>query len=98
VDEDGRPLFTMGRWGTAVNAVAVVYQLGMVVNLLWPRAVIYDLTGETWWLQWSALLFVGLTLLIGAGYFGLRRLHATIDLAHVPHTAAISPGLDAEPA
>jgi urea carboxylase system permease len=97
VDEDGRPLFTIGKWGTAVNAVAVVYQLGMIVNLLWPRAVIYDLTGETWWLQWSALLFVGLTLLIGAGYFGLRRLHVTIDLVHLPHTAATSDRLDAKP-
>ena len=66
VAEDGRPLFSLGRFGIAVNAVAVVYQVVMVVNLVWPRAAIYDLTGGTWWLQWSALLFIGLTLLIGA--------------------------------
>lgn len=86
-DEDGKPLFSLGRWGVVVNAVAVAYQAGMVVNLLWPRTVIYDLTGHTWWLQWCALLFVGVTLAVGAAYFWLRRLHSSIDLVHVPHTA-----------
>jgi urea carboxylase system permease len=66
VDEDGRPLFSLGRFGIAVNVVAVVYQVVMVVNLVWPRAAIYDLTGGTWWLRWSALLFIGMTLVIGA--------------------------------
>jgi antibiotic biosynthesis monooxygenase (ABM) superfamily enzyme len=66
VAEDGRPLFSLGRFGIAVNVVAVVYQVVMVVNLVWPRAAIYDLTGGTWWLQWSALLFILLTLVVGA--------------------------------
>ena len=66
VDEDGRPLFSLGQAGIAVNAVAIAYQVVMVVNLAWPRAAIYDLTGSTWWLQWSALLFIGLTLVVGA--------------------------------
>lgn len=65
VDEEGRPLFTLGRWGIAVNAAAVLYQVLFVVNLAWPRAEIYDLTGHTWWLRWSALLFIGLTLVVG---------------------------------
>ena len=91
VDEDGKPLFSMGRWGTAVNVVAVVFQAIMIVNLLWPRAVIYDLSGDTWWLQWSALLFVGITVMLGAIYFAARQLHTKIDLVHVPHTAALMP-------
>ncbi|MCW2508701.1 MAG: amino acid permease-associated region [Modestobacter sp.] len=66
VAEDGRPLFSLGRFGIAVNVVAVGYQVVMVVNLVWPRAAIYDLTGGTWWLQWSALLFILLTLVVGA--------------------------------
>ena len=37
----------------------------MIVNLAWPRPEIYDLTGETWWLQWSAVLFIGATLVVG---------------------------------
>jgi urea carboxylase system permease len=65
VAEDGEPLFSLGRWGTPVTVVAVLYQAGMVVNLLWPRAAVYDLTGHTWWLQWSALLFLGLILVLG---------------------------------
>jgi urea carboxylase system permease len=86
VDERGRPLFTLGRWGTVVTALAVLYQAGMTVNLLWPRAEIYDLTGGTWWLRWSALLFIGLSLAAGAAYFTARRLHRRIELRPVPHT------------
>ncbi|HEX8498336.1 MAG TPA: amino acid permease [Actinomycetales bacterium] len=65
-DETGSPLFSLGRRGIAVNALAVAFQIGMIVNLAWPRPGIYDLTGETWWLQWSALLFITATLVVGA--------------------------------
>jgi urea carboxylase system permease len=74
VAEDGRPLFSLGRWGIPVNVVAVAYQVGMVVNLAWPRAAVYDLTGGTWWLQWSALLFIGLTLAVGAAVHWRNRV------------------------
>jgi urea carboxylase system permease len=91
-DEHGKPLFSIGRWGILVNALAVVYQAIMAINLMWPRVFIYDLTPDgTWWLQWSASLFVGFTLLLGAGYFIVRQLHTRIDLVHVPHTAALAP-------
>ncbi|MGW7256515.1 amino acid permease [Streptomyces sp. NPDC054834] len=86
IDETGRHLFSMGPWGIAVNAAAVLYQAGMTLNLIWPRAEIYDLTGGTWWLRWSALLFIGLSLAVGAAYFVARRLHRRIELRHVPHT------------
>jgi urea carboxylase system permease len=86
VDEFGKPQFSLGRWGVAVNVIAVIYQAGMAINLIWPRPEIYDLTGETWWLQWSALLFISLTLVVGAAYFAVRRLHRSIELTHVPHT------------
>jgi hypothetical protein len=95
VDETGRPLFSLGRWGVAVNGVAVLYQAGMTVNLIWPRAEIYDLTGGTWWLRWSALLCIGLGLAAGAAYFLARRLHRRIELRHVPHTHT-EPPLGAE--
>jgi urea carboxylase system permease len=86
IAEDGTPQFSLGKWGIAVNSIAVTYQVAMVVNLMWPRPQIYDLTGHTWWLKWSALLFIGISLLVGAGYFLSKRLHLRIDLAHVPHT------------
>lgn len=95
VDESGRPLFSLGRWGLAVNTLAVLYQACMTVNLIWPRTEIYDLTGGTWWLRWSALLFIGLSLAAGAAYFLTRRLHRRIKLRHVPHTHTKSP-LEAE--
>jgi len=66
VDEDGKPLFSLGKAGIAINVVAIVYQIGMVINLAWPRSEIYDLEGRGWWLQWSALLFIGLTIAVGA--------------------------------
>ncbi|MFS8102641.1 amino acid permease [Lentzea alba] len=88
VDEQGKPLFSLGAWGLPLNALAVVYQIGMAVNLLWPRPEIYDLTGETWWLRWSALLVVALSLASGAGYLLFKhRLHGRIELRHVPHSA-----------
>ncbi len=59
----------------------------MAVNLLWPRPEIYDLTGETWWLRWSALLVIAISLVAGAAYlFFKHRLHGRIELRHVPHT------------
>ena len=30
--------FTMGKWGMPVNIVAVVWGVGMALNLAWPRA------------------------------------------------------------
>lgn len=87
VDEDGKPQFRLGAWGIPLNVLAVVYQIGMAINLLWPRAEIYDLTGQTWWLRWSALLFVAVSLAAGAGYLIYKhRVHGLIELRHVPHT------------
>jgi urea carboxylase system permease len=88
IDENGKPLFSLGRWGIPVNVIAVVYQIGMVVNLVWPRAEIYDLTGETWWLQWSALLFIGATLVVGfLVHRHARTRHGAISLGHLPASA-----------
>lgn len=90
VDEDGKPLFTLGRWGIPLNALAVLFQVALAINLIWPRAEIYDVTGESWWLQYSAILFIGGTLLIGWGYYAWRhRSHGPIMLLHVPTTASV---------
>jgi amino acid transporter len=82
IDEQGRPLFSLGRWAIGVNAVAVLYQVAAVVNLAWPRASVYDLTGHTWWLQWSAVLFIALTAVIGyLVHLRLRAGAATLEAA-----------------
>lgn len=79
VDEEGKPLFSMGRWALPVNVAAVIYQAFMVVNLAWPRTAVFDLTGHTWWLQWCAVLFIALALAVGV----LVRRHLA------PHTALV---------
>jgi urea carboxylase system permease len=73
-DEHGKPLFSLGRWAIPLNALAVLYQVVAVVNLAWPRASVYDLTGHTWWLQWSAVLFIAITA--GVGVLVHLRLRA----------------------
>jgi urea carboxylase system permease len=62
----GRPLFTLGRWGLPVNAVAVGYGLLMAVNLAWPRAVVFDPVGGHWYLRWFAELFLAGAIAVGA--------------------------------
>jgi amino acid transporter len=90
VDESGKRTFTLGRWGVPLNIAAVVYQVGMIVNLAWPRPEIYDLTGKTWWLQWSAVLFIGITLAVGfLVHLRNRSRDGAIELSHLPATAEI---------
>jgi urea carboxylase system permease len=92
-DEQGKPLFGLGRWGIPVNVVAVVYQVLAVVNLAWPRKSVYDLTGHTWWLQWSAPLFIGIVVVLGV------LVHRVLRAGSVSITSAVQPpALAEEPA
>jgi urea carboxylase system permease len=68
VDETGKPLFSLGRWGVPINAIALLYGLFMTVNLAWPRAAVYDPAGGHWYFQWFTVLFLTATVLAGAGY------------------------------
>jgi urea carboxylase system permease len=85
-DETGRPLFSLGRWGIPINVAAVVYQLIAVVNLAWPRKSVYDLTGHTWWLQWSAIGFIAISLAVGA-LVHLRLRRGTVPIPAVTEAA-----------
>ena len=58
-------LFSLGRWGVPVNVLAVLYGAGMVVNLTWPRAEVYDPSGEHPWLRFSAPAVVVAVLALG---------------------------------
>jgi urea carboxylase system permease len=68
LDEAGKPLFSLGRWGLPVNALALVYGLAMTVNLAWPRAAVYDPSGGHWYFQWFTVLFLVVTVGLGAAW------------------------------
>ncbi|MGY6020918.1 amino acid permease [Streptomyces spinosirectus] len=84
-DETGGRLFSLGRWGVPVNALALLYGLLMALNLAWPRATVYDPAGGHWYFQWFTVLFLAATLVIGAGYRAYRR--RTAGRSAVPETA-----------
>ncbi|OAH11232.1 amino acid permease [Streptomyces jeddahensis] len=90
VDEEGRPLFSLGRWGVPVNGLALLYGLFMTVNLAWPRADVYDPAGGHWYFQWFTVLFLGVTLAAGAGYrlYRSRVIRRTPTAEPTPTTAA----------
>ncbi|MEV8095375.1 amino acid permease [Kitasatospora sp. NPDC085879] len=73
LDEAGRPLFTLGRWGLPVNVLALLYGLAMTVNLAWPRASVYDPQGGHWYLRWFAVLVLAAAVAGGAAYRLRRR-------------------------
>ncbi|WP_449350224.1 amino acid permease [Streptomyces shaanxiensis] len=72
-DETGARLFSLGRWGIPVNALALLYGLLMTVNLAWPRAAVYDPAGGHWYFQWFTVLFLAATLAVGVGWRAFRR-------------------------
>ncbi|MFI7343282.1 amino acid permease [Streptomyces sp. NPDC050085] len=88
-DEAGRPLFSLGRWGLPVNALALLYGLVMTVNLAWPRATVYDPAGGHWYFQWFTVLFLAGTVAAGAGYRRWRQPRGTSAAEQV--TKAPSP-------
>jgi amino acid transporter len=71
-DETGAPLFSLGRWGIPVNALALLYGLFMTVNLAWPRAAVYDPAGGHWYFQWFTVLFLAVTVAAGLAYRAFR--------------------------
>ncbi|MCW2668231.1 MAG: amino acid permease [Frankiales bacterium] len=78
-------LFSLGRWGVLVNAVAVVWGLFMAINLGWPRAKVF---GSAWYLQWFPELFLGGAIVVGAIAYAAVRPHSPRVL-HLPDAAAL---------
>ncbi len=70
--------FTMGRWGMLVNIVAVVWGVGMALNLAWPRTAVY---GTPWYNQWGAFVYIGAILGLGLLWYGLKGRHHIGTLA-----------------
>ncbi|WP_194831846.1 amino acid permease [Nocardia sp. XZ_19_369] len=65
-DEASEPgLFSLGRFGVPINALAVLWGIAMAVNLAWPRPEVYTPDGGGWWMLWAAPLFVLLVVAVG---------------------------------
>ncbi|WP_068277511.1 amino acid permease [Aldersonia kunmingensis] len=75
VDAEGRPLFSLGRLGIPVNILAVGYGALMIVNLSWPRAEIFNPTGEYPILQWAGPISIVAVIVAGALCFPRKRTH-----------------------
>jgi urea carboxylase system permease len=82
LDENGTRLFSLGRLGILINAVAVVYGLAMAINLGWPRAAVYDPAGLGWYLHYLAPIALGATFLTGVIAYAVQRVdyHAAIGM------------------
>jgi urea carboxylase system permease len=77
---DGK--FSLGRWGLPVNILAVLWGAGMTLNLVWPRAAVYNATAPFhWYLRWGAVLFVGVIAGGGFAYYWFVQRHRTGVLA-----------------
>lgn len=61
-----REHFSLGRWGTPVNVLAVVWGTAMAVNMAWPRQDVYDPAGGHWYLKYFAGLLLAGVLALGA--------------------------------
>ena len=53
-----------------MNLVAVLFGAFLLVNVGWPRAAVYDPTGQGWVLRYSALLSV--VVAVGLGLLAYR--------------------------
>ncbi|WP_440713797.1 amino acid permease [Gordonia sp. FQ] len=75
VDAEGKKLFSLGRWGIAVNALAVLYGGLMVVNLAWPRTEVFDPAGDMPILRWAGPICIAVTVLVGIVCFPRNKVH-----------------------
>ncbi|MEB3371063.1 APC family permease [Saccharopolyspora mangrovi] len=74
VKEEGR--FSLGKLGLPINVLAVLWGLGMTINLAWPRTEVYNAEPPYhWYLQYSSVLFVGIAAVGGFAYYWFVQRH-----------------------
>jgi urea carboxylase system permease len=77
-DARERGYFSLGKWGLPVNAVAVGWGIFMAVNLIWPRKDVYNASEPFhWYLQYGAILFIGVVFFGGLAYYWFVQRHKT---------------------
>ena len=88
----GRATSRSGRWGMPVNVLAVCWGLFMAINLIWPRASVYNAVEPFhWYLKWGGVLFVGIVMIGGFAYYWFVQRHKTGTLAEHAAPAEESP-------
>jgi hypothetical protein len=81
-DATERGYFTLGKLGLPINILAVVWGAGMAIKLAWPRKDVYNATEPFhWYLQYGAVLFIGVVFFGGLIYYWLVQRHKTGVLA-----------------
>lgn len=60
--------FTLGKWGMPVNLIALVYGLGAIVNMVWPRS-----PQAEWYVNYGMLVSTAVVLGLGTLYMTLRK-------------------------
>jgi urea carboxylase system permease len=81
-DARAKGYFTLGKLGLPINVIAVLWGAGMAINLAWPRKEVYNATEPFhWYLQYGAVLFVGVVFFGGLLYYWLVQRHKTGVLA-----------------
>jgi urea carboxylase system permease len=74
--------FSLGRFGTIVNAGAVAWGLAVAINIAWPRNAIYNPADpHHWYLQWAGVVGVGAVIVIGLAWYALVQRHRVGILA-----------------
>lgn len=81
-DENGKPLFTLGKFGLVVNIVAVAYGLLMAINLGLPRQAVYDPGNTGWYVHYLPILTILATFGLGAVAYAFKRgaYHSTVSV------------------
>ena len=83
-----RAIFSLGRWGLPVNAIAVVWGLFVVINISWPRTAIY---GTDPWGRFAAPLATLALIAAGAAYYLLyQRKRTGIVPRHAARAKALT--------
>jgi urea carboxylase system permease len=90
-DHSGGGGFSLGRWGFAVNVLAVLWGALMTVNLIWPRREIFNPEAPFhWYLQWSGVLVLA-GVVIGGLLLYRRRLRHRSGVLAVHAARAVAP-------
>jgi urea carboxylase system permease len=95
--------FSLGKLGLPINILAVVWGAGMAINLAWPRKDVYNATEPFhWYLQYGAVLFIGVVFFGGLAYYWFVQRHKTGVLAshaaEAPAEAGAGPAVRPAPA